>query len=380
MKSISKLQLNEHQLQEVSRLERDSFVCHCRRVGCNPVEYEQLQLTTATRNLRELIKVHKDPELAKILFRETEELLNAPDFWTFKRLQKERETQGIVRHICDNAHTLPIAYLYLARLCNQLNISTPRSDDSSSLSTFLDSIPVVILFDLTFNAFVDEKILVDGVIPCVCMYDQLIVASDVFIDVVLAAAISTTSGMAAPTEQSRCRELGSQPSFQEELKQCIDLVLGISERVDLKYDDLLRSNPDMLLPFMIMSGGASRFVWYHEYGHLLMGHLAVGACHEVEFAADRFAWFLMNHQFDKTSIAAFWNFLGALVVMLIIGLLEKIFDVSESKTHPPARSRMQALLATLTEHDRNTMQEFLDVVIAICNPTLARYWNVSLDR
>ncbi|MCJ7761269.1 hypothetical protein MUP59_09055, partial [Candidatus Bathyarchaeota archaeon] len=266
----------------------------CRRVKRDPAEYEQLILTTTKSNLRELIAGHKSPELTEWHSRETDELLNAPDFWTFKRIQKERETQDIIRHICKNMQTLPIAYSYMAGLCRQLNISMPRSEDSSSLNSFLDSIPVVILFDLTFNAFVEEKTLVDGVIPCVCMYELLITASDFFIDFTLAAAISFVSGMARSTEQWRCRELGAQPSFQEELKQCIDLVLGMSVSVDLKYGDLLRSNPDMLLPFMIMSAGASRFVWYHEYGHLLMGHLNVGACHEVEFAADRFAWFLMN--------------------------------------------------------------------------------------
>ena len=110
-----------------------------------------------------------------------------------------------------------------------------------------------------------------------------------------------------------------------------------------------------------------------------MGHLTIGSCHEVEFAADRFAWFLMNHHFDKTNPAAPWNFLGALVVMLLIALLESISYVSESKTHPPASSRMRLLLATLYEQDRSMMQEFLDAIVAICNPTLARYWNVSLD-
>jgi len=240
--------------------------------------------------------------------------------------------------------------------------------------------PVVILFDLTFNGFIEEKTVVDSVIPCVCMYEQLITACDAFIDVVLAAAISTISGMAVPTEKSRCRELGSQSCFQEELKRCIDLVLGMSASVNLKYDNLLRSNPNMSLPFMIMSAGASRFVWYHVYGHLLMGHLAVGACHEVEFAADQFAWFLMNQHYDKTSVWAFWNFFGSLMVMLLVAFLEKIFEVSESETHPSARSRIRSLLATLTEHDRSTMREFLNAVIEICNPTFTRYWNVCLDN
>lgn len=378
MDSTPQLQLNDRQLKELSRLERDSFTRLCFRLRRNPDEYQQLSLTMAQRNLREFINGHEYPEIASLHFSETQELLNAPDFWTYKRLQKDRETRSIVRHICNNEHALPINYEYLSGLCNHLNISTIWSDDSGILCSFLDSIPVVILFDLSFNAFVEQRTLVDGAIPCVCMFDQLFVTSEVFIDFVLAAAISTTSGMAVPTNHSRCFEIGTQPAFQEELKQCIELVLGMSDRVDLIYDALLRSRPNMMLPFMIMTHGAQRFVWYHEYGHLLMGHLPVGPCHKVEFAADLFGWFLLNHHFDPADIAAFWNFLGALVVMLLIALLEAILHVSESKTHPSARVRIRELLATLTEHDRNTMLKFLDAVVSICNPTLARYWNVSL--
>jgi len=60
------LQLNEHQVREVSRLERDSFAELCHRIGSDPIEHEQLVLANAKMNLRELISVHGRPEIAKV--------------------------------------------------------------------------------------------------------------------------------------------------------------------------------------------------------------------------------------------------------------------------------------------------------------------------
>jgi len=235
------------------------------------------------------------------------------------------------------------------------------------------------LFDLEFNSFIEERTLVDGVIPCISIYDQLTVASDVFIDLVFAAAMSIRSGRVVPTELERCREIGSRPSFQEEFRQCMHMVLGKCDRANLRYDNLLRSSPDTSFLFMVMSAGASRFAWYHEYGHLLMGHLAVGACPEVEFEADHFAWLLVNHQFGKTSSVAAWSCLGALALILVAGFLESASGVSQTRTHPPATSRIEALLATLNERDRNGLQEYLNAAVAICSPALSRFWSARID-
>ncbi len=107
-----------------------------------------------------------------------------------------------------------------------------------------------------------------------------------------------------------------------------------------------------------------------------MGHLAVRPCHKIEFAADLFAFSILSNINYK--ISPYFLF-GALIELLLIDLIEKRRNISKSKTHPPAKIRIQSLLATFTENDRSIMQKFTDAVVAVCNPTLARYWNISLD-
>ena len=379
---LRRLERGAQELDEAATLERDSFARFCSQLGHDPVEHARRVLRVSQDNLRRLIEVERErfPELAEQHQTLVQELLDADDYWLFKRLQNERTKEGIVRHIGDNAALVPIDYEYLSRICEQLHVLAPGPGEPGSLKLFLETIPSLTLSELEFNAFVERRTLVGNAIPCVGVSEQLVTATDVFFDVVFRASTSRPSGAIDAAGESQCTARGSDPGFQEACKSSIDLVLGRTDNVDLDYERLLRSDPVMSLPFQLMSSGAHNFVWYHEYGHLLMGHLPIGPCPEVEFEADVFAWQLVNKHVDQGTMPAFWNALGAMALISLFEIIEAIAGRPQAATHPEARLRLKRLMRTLNENDRSTMYRFIQSMIWTCNPTLLRSWGVSIDR
>ncbi len=115
-----------------------------------------------------------------------------------------------------------------------------------------------------------------------------------------------------------------------------------------------------------MVAGAQDFVWFHEYAHLLLGHLVVGSCPEVENEADLFA---------STIIAELsrWNgffSVGMVVMLMILVLMETQKGTPVTRTHPIAGIRLLTALSPFEESERLVLRELVDAVQSALGPVL----------
>lgn len=276
----------------------------------------------------------------------------------------------ITTHISENRTILPVDYEYVSNLCTKIGLKHLTEKTSNGIEDFLRVVPTVSLFDLEFNAFVESRTIVDREIPCIAAYLQLLSSCEIFIDTVLPLCLNihTKRGSLFKNPQES-KEAASNLTVKDLLKRVFALLLARTDSIEYDYKMSLRSNPMMVIPFQLMSRGAVNFVWYHEFGHLLMGHLKIGPCHDVEFSADLFAWELCKRHYDTELIEGFWNLLGAIIVLITISCLEE-FEGRYSETHPDAISRIDALLTTLGEQKRRTLWGAIGSIKAVFNDTI----------
>lgn len=369
-------------MRTVEKCEHNSFIEFCKDSGNNPKNYEKKVLDNSKRNIRLFVDNIYDETIRKTYLDGSEDLLTANEFWEYKKRQKDTEAKAIIEHIVHNYKNINIDKQYIFGLCKELNISTPKKLDAAFLKRFLKSIPVVILYTCQFNAFVEKRYVVDEKIPCVFMYDNLLVAVGIFIDFVYQKAITIESKKVLPTDFKICKQIGKQSSFQDAIKQIIDMVLGKTDQFWTNHENLFSSNPKMCLQYASLIGGATRFVWYHEYSHLLMGHLSSPKeeWRLDEFNADLNAMRLLHYHYGKDDPfqLSFWESLGMLSTIYLIVLIEKISSISESKTHPPPLDRLHVLVGKMPESSANNLAKYFNPVMDICNPTLERFYNFNL--
>lgn len=377
-----RLQLEENQLRTIEKWEHSSFINFCKGSGYHPKDYEKRVLENSKKNLRLFINNINNEKIRKTYMDGSEDLLTANDFWEYKKRQKDTEAKAIINHIINNYMHIHVDEQYVLGLCKELNISTPKTLDAAFLKRFLESIPVVILYTCQFNAFVEKRYVIDEKIPCVFMYDHLLVAVGLFIDFVFQKTITIDSKMALPTDFKICNQIGKQSSFQNSIKQIIDMVLGKTDQFWTDYENMFSSNPKMSLQYAALIAGATRFVWYHEYSHLLMGHLSSPKekWRIDEFNADLNAMRLLYHHYgtDDSFQLSFWESLGMLSTIYLIVLIGKILYISESKTHPPPIERLHVLIGQMPESSAKILADYFNPVMEICNPTLERFYSFYL--
>ncbi len=380
--SYDRLQLKDNQIRTIEEWEHNSFLEFCKGSGYNPKEYEKKVLDNSKRNLRIFADNINNEAIRKTYFDGSEDLLTANDLWEYKKRQKDTEAKAIIDHIVNNYENIYIDEKYILGLCKELNISAPSTLDTGFLKRFLESIPVVILNTCQFNAFVQKKYVLDKKIPCVFIFDHLSVAVGLFIDFVFQKAITIDSKMALPTDLKICNQIGEESSFQDAIKKIIDMVLGKTNQYWTNYENMFSSNPKMSLQYMALICGATRFVWYHEYSHLLMGHLSSPKeeWHLDEYNADLNAMRLLYYHYGTNDPfqLSFWESLGMLSTMYIIVLIEKILSMSESETHPPALKRLHVLIGQMPESSAKVLANYFNPVMELCNPTLERFYNFYL--
>ncbi len=136
-----------------------------------------------------------------------------------------------------------------------------------------------------------------------------------------------------------------------------------------------QSSPKKLLHLATVSG-AQDFVYYHELGHLLMGHLAIGQSQRVEFEADQFARLVVGNTHTDNEGAYGWRVVGAAIPLVLLAVLAaKAGNSSGSPTHPASRERVLAFARSFKEPNASLILAYARGIAAACNPALERWWN-----
>lgn len=372
------LRLDNSQQERLRELERRSFYEYCERMGYDPSQHEAAILNLAKQELRRILetaeqRLGRAPTAAQI---HAQILLATPDWWSFKRLQRKAELEALAGHIAGLESTLPINWDYLGGIAREFNLDPPQASSPRSLCSFLSAIPHVCRYGTRFNAFVGRETLIDG-LPCICVYEQLIAAAEAFLDVVMRQVLRPSgAGRVSVVDENQWERIGSQPAFRAACRSAIEMVLARTDVAVNEADHTLSGSwPEMQLQWLLMSSGAADFVRWHEYGHLLMGHLLSEPGHSLEFEADHFAYEVVANSYAKTAGASFWSKVGALGVLVMILLIELIEQRPPSKTHPPAQKRIAALLRDGKDESINLFIH-LQAMLGVCRRTVETDYGV----
>ncbi|WP_157088152.1 hypothetical protein [Bradyrhizobium jicamae] len=333
------LKLTPGQERTVRQIQEHSFRAYCKHAGYEEQEHAALLFSFARKKLDDILanvdlKDIDDDEQRQRL----EAILKADNFLDLRQAEMEDRRKGYAKTLAAAADRLPIAYEYTAGLCEKFGLAKPEAERPSSIRGWVEAVPLLMSWDWEFNAFMGKATLIDD-LPCICIYESLLSACDAFLDCIAPVAINFGSKTRArPT--SDCEAMGSESEFMERLHSCLRLLLGESNYGLASKDEIERKSRNTI---MAMTEGSVQMVWFHEFGHLLLGHLEQPESHTIEFEADRFALSVIANDTAGKPLAV-WPGLGSMTIFILLDIIETIEKHDETPSHPSAKRRIKAAL------------------------------------
>jgi len=369
--------LTANERNALHRLEMESFKRYCRLIDVEPIEYEAYLLATLKsewRRWRDVMEVtaRTRPGAAEEYVRRYE---GAQTFWEYKRVEVIDHVERIVENIRPLVPALPINWTYLGNIARRFGATVPKEGDVDSLAALLRELPHVQTYEIEMNAFVTAHSPI-GTLPAVFVYEHLMVTLDVFLQTVLAQVIvRTPHGTAFVVDESLWDLRGRNEAFVAGLRSVVEMLLGRTGAAVLDERLLLsHASPELFNVSRAIGYGAGEFVRLHEYAHLLLGHLELPAGPQLELAADRFAYDVIDASDESIAFWARLGAIGALVAFVLVEVIERRI----SDTHPPALARIKALLH---KADRETawLRWHVVAMLAVCCETLQREYGVPAE-
>lgn len=383
--NVNQFTLTAKQRKRIADLERESFTRECQRMGIEPSQFEDFLLTISKKSIRQTIaqvsKANPHVDCAELFA--DDPMLNAPDWWSFKAVQLNLDAQRVFEQIMSCAHRLPIDHAYVQRTALALGIIQKGQANSPMLLAFLQAIPRVCLYGLEFNAFVDPTL--DGTLPYVGVYEHLISSCEGFIELVLKYVLwhDSARDRAELVDRDECRRRGADRIFIDALSACLNYA---AERQDAAIWDkrlsISTGEPQLQLPLRMAVGGSVEFAWFHEYGHLLRGHIERPHSHQLEFEADEFAFMVLSLDQDGGSdseTVSWWKVMGGLSLLFLLAILEKILGQGPSLSHPPGVERMASLFLHMTQSAAEFFVKYIICANELCGATLKECWAIDVD-
>ena len=369
------LSLTVTQQQKIRALNEDSFREYCETCGYHADEHAGDLLRIGKEQLEQALGGIKIEDVPNDERRSAiSKMRSATDYFEFRTVEHERRRRAICATLTQFAPKLPITYDYVARLCQRLGLAEPSPTKPGSIAELIESVPIVSNWDFQFNASVAS--LVDY-IPCICISELLLTTCDSFLHRVAPLAIEFKE-KARPAKIEDCAAMGQRPDFMDELYGCISMAMGKSnfvKRGAVETDQKTYSTVHVMVEASVQA------VWYHEFGHLLQGHLEQLRSHQLEFEADCFAFQVLSQESRNKSLDV-WLGLGGLAPLVIIDIIETISQSPESESHPSGRRRIGEALNVFKRVNPRLVQpavDYLRSLAAVCAPTLDKHWGVSLD-
>ena len=372
---MAHLQLTSEQARRVDIIQKRSFHRLCKERGVAPEEYETLLLEVLKDDVRRIAAAmgyNSHDQLPA----DMKATLLATDYWAGKADTNRRHASQLAQTIAKHQDVLPINWDYLYGLARELELST--ADRRTLVAEIVSALPHIPIFDAEFNAFVKRESLIDN-IPCVCVYECLPSASRGLIDVFCHGMFefdAKRNGIALKTSKE-LKRIGSERQFMDACKTCMDMVFGRTVVAVLDPEVCASSNSDLFLPVRIMKASAHVFAWFHEYGHLLMGHLDRAPCHELEFEADLFAWRVVQGEASGDAFKGPYTRFGAVALLSILQLIEIVQARSESKSHPAAGKRIVSLLQSADEQEVLQIAQILASILELFQATARTHYNIE---
>jgi hypothetical protein len=369
-------------------LERASFDEYCRTARKDSAAYASFLSRVLTNEINTELPLY---EAAPPSLREHfTNIVNSNDLFEQMRLVENHANQTRLDHVIRGSPREMLNYDYLSSLANTLRLPIPHRGDDNSLRLLLDSVPLRLFWQNEFQAFVRHETLLDD-IPCICAFQTISVSMKALAHLVATAVVRLGDPFPVVIE---CAGLCNDDSFKADCRAVVSAILGKGDLhipLNRRHASENMRNPVRVAIYGSLVAGACDFVWLHEYGHLVMGHLLTPQSHKIEFEADSFASVTMFRavekfpkyeglaeddrkfmiEFDRT-----FYLLGAALSLTVLCMFD-LFDPRESLTHPAGMARVRNLAAQCPSID---IVAFVSNAQQALNPTLKGNWNLSFNN
>jgi hypothetical protein len=363
------LELTQEQREAIRAVEVASFEEHCKQHGHNIETYAAMCLEDIKQHSQSIIDNNRDVLVEEgahdvILF--YERLASATDFWNATELLATSQRHRIIDEIVDNATHLPINQSYLTQLALDLRLIPPARERPETLRDFLLAIPVIEMWGYEFGAYLEGRSTIYG-LPCICVFHHLGSVSNLFFNVVMPVLFQVEGETIYLRAIPEISTLAAEPGFTKALKGVLDMLYGVSYRVEIDGIHHFQClYPHLDDQFFMLSAGAQDFVWFHEYGHLLLGHLTVGACQQLEYEADRLASSICAEISKRNGLYG----IGMIIIVMMLMIMETQEGTEGTPSHPMAAMRLLNVLGTFEASERSALFAVVNAVQTALNPAL----------
>ena len=335
--------MTETQNKLLYEKEVSSFQRHCIECGWDPKnkekEFYDQYISSTQKAMNGTIERGVPKEIAEDAFRG---LLQNKNYWDLLRWTTREKKQQIIGEISKAIRRIPSNYSYLSKLSGLMKLPKPSKENPDSIIVLIKNIPVMNIFELDFNAFVIGRTTISN-IPFVCYYTLLPGLIDHFVNIFLSALTPAKANeyIDFPSNEA-LRITAKNPEF---MVCCMSGMLSlIGAAADLyKIPSMYFSEKHPQLGPELFSAlcGSSYFVSFHEYGHILLGHIEMAHTLDLEHQADIFALqVLLESEKDKKLLS--WRILGVAILYNVFEMLNCL-DPPLDKTHPTPTERVAAL-------------------------------------
>jgi len=370
------LRLSDRQARHLAKLKKQSFHRYCEEHRYSPDEHEEFLLKLVKSDLRRIATAQGYDSYDQYPD-DMKSVIDSTDYWAVTCDAHKRRASQIAEEIVKSQDLLPINWDYVKNLADELELK--YTDKDELIRNVITGLPHIPTFEVEFNAFVGKELLVDN-IPCVCVHESLPTASRSFIDVLSGGMFhfNPDRNGVELRNLSELIEISRDKKFMEVCKTCMEMIFGRSTGAVL-YEKYLASlsTPELFLPVRTITTSAHYFVWLHEYGHLLMGHLLREPCHEVEYEADNFAWRVVEAKAAGNPHQGPYLRFGAFSMLNIFQLIEIVQNSIESESHPTARKRIRRLIRLVKEEDAAEIRGVISSMLTLFQATAEYHYNAS---
>jgi hypothetical protein len=318
------------QLQEIIRkMELESFESLAKRYGISADDLIEKLINYYNRHMSVFFEIDK---IRDNHTKQKHPLKTKRDWWNGVHKSygwmKTEAIKLIYSYLDQNVESLD--FDSIRKMASALNINEKKSDSSNIfLRHFMEKIPVVVLYDLEFNAeafcgFISENI------PVVRHFDflhdmlRMLLETSCF----LAYEEKVVDGKTGIQYREGFTDFSSE-NFKFAVNQINKLILVSTGHIkelsfNLPWSAEARRNLHIEYLISTFYRIASNFVWIHEFAHMLYGDVMKNYWHEeMEFRCDRLAMkCLFNaNKFDKSYV---W-----VGISFLLTLLERLAQIDE---------------------------------------------------
>ncbi|WDI43371.1 hypothetical protein [Bremerella sp. P1] len=236
----------------------------------------------------------------------------------------------------------------------------PPTTVVGGLLELISKVRSVNLFERQMNAFFSPSLGILGV-PVVCVYPQLEKTIDLVANLLCYCFVQLED---YATEPDRIEDKLKRIARRDDIRFVTREVVRLArcETIGgIVYPTCTASGETAdfrsLLEYRLLALAAIQFVWFHEFGHVLLGHTGQGPSKEFELQADAFALAVLMFQsggLDETR-----PIVGVTLCLLIIALTED--SITEQDSHPPARYRLRQLFNGMSVRNQFKVESMIRV-------------------